>query len=100
MKRTNAERKKYEKIDYREHAPDTGEYEYCLFSNCNFSECDLSGIYFSDCEFLNCNLSLVTLTKTTLRDVQFNGCKMLGVHFEHCNQFGFAVGFDRSTRQS
>ncbi|WP_431217529.1 hypothetical protein ACQ86N_21315 [Puia sp. P3] len=45
--------------------------------------------------FSNCNLSLAQLQKTTFRDIQFKDCKMLGLHFEDCNEFGLSVSFRR-----
>jgi len=74
-----------------------GEYENCQFLNCDFSECDLSDFVFTDCEFNFCNLSLVKLIKTTFRDVKFQNCKMLGLHFEDSNEFALSFGFDNCT---
>lgn len=69
----------------------TGEYENCIFNQCDFSNADFSGMLFTDCEFRSCNLSLIKFFKTALRNIVFNDCKMLGLHFEHCNQFGLAL---------
>jgi len=70
-----------------------GEYTGCKFLNCDLSNADFSSIHFLDCQFQDCNLSLAKLNKTMFSEVQFNRCKMLGLHFEHCNPFGFAVYF-------
>lgn len=69
----------------------TGEYTGCKFLNCDFSNADFSSMQFLDCEFKNCNLSLAKLNKAMFSEVQFIQCKMLGLHFEHCNPFGFAI---------
>ncbi len=74
-----------------------GEYENCRFKDCDFSECNLSDFVFTDCEFSFCNLSLVKLTGTTFRDVKFINCKMLGLHFEDCNEFGVSFSFENCT---
>ena len=37
---------------------------------------------------------MVKLTGTTLRDIKFSGCKLLGLHFEDCSDFLFSVSFD------
>ena len=66
-----------------------------MFRNCDFSGANLSDIVFVECGFTDCNLSLCNLAKTAFRDVKFTGCKMLGLHFEHCNDFGLAFGFER-----
>jgi len=86
--------KTFDKIDFSAEPFLKGEYENCVFSNCNLAESDLSEYKFIDCEFQNCNLSLVKLNKTTLQDIQFKSCKMLGIRFDTCNSFGIAFHFD------
>ena len=49
---------------------------------------------FVECEFVNCDMSTVNINMTAFREVQFKGCKMLGLRFETCNEFLFAVSFD------
>lgn len=71
-----------------------GEYENCIFNNCIFTENNLSEFKFIDCTFYNCNLSLVKLNGTAFRDVKFKECKMLGLHFDTCNEFGLIFSFD------
>lgn len=71
-----------------------GEYEHCTFSNCNFSEHDLSGFRFVDCLFVGCNMSLANLNKTAIRDVVFKECKLLGLRFDRCDSFGLSFSFD------
>lgn len=69
------------------------EFENCIFTNCNFAGANLSGIIFLECEFIDCDLSNAKTGDTAFRTVLFANCKMLGLHFEHCNSFLFAVGF-------
>ncbi len=71
-----------------------GEYENCIFKNCNFENGDLKDIKFYDCQFINCNLSLVKIANTIFRDVKFSECKMLGMSFESCNEYGLTVSFN------
>ena len=87
------EEQTFEKIDYTATPLKKGEYEYCVFRNCDLSRADLSGIRFSDCEFSGCNLSLAVFNQTGLQGVTFKDCKMLGLHFERCNEFGLSVSF-------
>jgi fluoroquinolone resistance protein len=87
----------FDKIDFTQNPLPAGEYEYCTFSNCDFSNTDLSGIKFLECGFQACNLSLSKLVKTAFNDIKFVDCKMLGLHFENCHEFGFAVQFDNCT---
>ncbi len=86
--------KKFEKVDFTVEPLPKGDYEACSFINCNFSSADFSGFHFSDCRFDQCNLGLVKLIKTTFSDVVFTYCKMMGLHFETCNQIPFTVSFD------
>lgn len=74
-----------------------GEYEGCIFRGCDFSNSTLAEVRFRECEFLDCNLSLAKLVKTALADVTFRACKMLGLRFEDCNEFGLGLGFDDCT---
>jgi len=70
-----------------------GEYENCTFEDCDLSEMDLTGFKFIDCTFQLCNLSLAVLSNTMLQNVEFLECKMLGLQFEDCNEFGLKLSF-------
>ncbi len=70
-----------------------GEYENCVFKQCNFNGSNLEDIIFTDCCFENCDLSLARLSSTALRSVEFMYCKLLGLHFEDCNSFLFSAKF-------
>lgn len=83
----------FEKINFTLNPVTKGEYEQCRFINCDLSDSDLSEIRFLDCEFESCNLSLANLNKTAFQNVKFSNCKMLGLHFENCNDFGFSVSY-------
>lgn len=88
------EDKIFDKTDYTKIPVVKGDYEGCIFINCNFSGADLTEINFIECKFNGCNLSMVHLIKTTLNDIEFKDCKMLGMQFEHCNKFSLSFGFD------
>lgn len=90
-----AEDKKYENVDFvTEDIRTFSEYENCVFINCNFYETDISHIKFTECEFRDCNLSMAKTHDTAFRDVSFKNCKMLGLRFDSCNQFGLAFTFE------
>ncbi len=93
------EGKTFEQVDFTEEAFSKGEYEQCKFINCNFPGIDLGNTAFAGCTFIGCNLSLALLHKTAFREVEFRDCKMLGLHFEQCNAFGLAFGFDHCQLQ-
>jgi fluoroquinolone resistance protein len=84
----------YEGLDYTAKGLSKGQYEGCSFVNCNLSNVDLSDISLTECTFRGCNLSNVKMLQTSLNDVKFINCKMLGIDYEHCNQFLFTVDFD------
>lgn len=71
-----------------------GEYEHCVFKNCQFESEDFKNFQFVDCTFESCNLSLVKLSGAALQKVHFKDCKMQGLRFEACNPFLFEVSFD------
>ena len=70
------------------------DYENCVFINCDLSNANLSQRVFLDCEFNTCNLSSANLVKTAFKNVKFINCKLLGLHFENCDDFLFEVDFD------
>ena len=94
MEKNYTEDKTFDNINYTQTLLSKGDYEYCRFINCDFSNSDVTGITFIDCEFQTCNLSVANLATSVLRDVKFVNCKMLGIHFENCNQFGLSVNFE------
>ena len=69
-------------------------YENCTFLHCSFTNADLSNLRFVECVFKDCDLSNAKLHKTTLNDIKFIGCKLLGLHFENCSEFLFTVSFE------
>jgi len=93
----NFEDQKFEGIDDPALKIPRGDYEGCSFKNCNFSDSDLSHYNFTECTFDACNLPMVKLQKTSLNDVKFIDCKMLGLDFEHCSEYLFTVYFEGST---
>lgn len=94
MSKTFIEEKTFEKADFTENALPKGDYENCRFINCDFSNSDLSNVNFADCEFSGCNLSLAKIPKTAFKNVKFRNCKLLGLRFDSCNDFLFAVYFE------
>ena len=93
MKRVFTEGAEYEDLLWNDEPLPIGEYENCTFKNCDFSNADFSDINFLECEFLGCNLSLVKLTHSSLREVKFIKCKLLGLHFEECNDLLISIDF-------
>ena len=70
------------------------EFEGCVFKNCDFSNSDFSNNTFMECQFIDCNLSMMQVGNTSLQDVSFKNCKLLGIQFQSCNDFLFEVNFD------
>jgi len=86
--------KSFDKDNFTQTFLQKGEYENCVFNQCDFSNSDLSDIKFIDCEFKSCDLTLAKINKTAFRDVKFKECKMLGLRFDTCHDFGLAFSFD------
>ncbi len=86
--------KTYDATDFTQAPLQPGEYESCLFKTCDLSNANLSDLKFIDCEFINCNLSMAKLAQTSFRDAVFKECKMLGLRFDTCNEFGLSFRFE------
>lgn len=85
---------KFERIRFDENPLPKGEYENCTFVNCDFAKVNFFEWVFVDCVFVDCDLSLAQLNHAAFREVQFKDCKMLGLAFEKCNDFGLSFSFD------
>lgn len=88
------EQQLFSRQDYSETPLAKGEYENCLFRECNFSGSDLTDIRFTDCTFVGCDLSNVKVLKTAFNETVFKDSKLLGFHFRNCNQIGLTVRFE------
>ena len=75
---------------------DKGEYENCIFKNCDFSDSDLSNFKFIGCHFMNSNLSLSKIYQTLFQKIHFSDCKLLGLNFNNCNDFSLSFIFENS----
>ncbi|WP_400191959.1 pentapeptide repeat-containing protein [Hymenobacter sp. B81] len=71
------------------------ELEQYHFIGCELGEADLSRLRFEDCLFERCNLSSARLAGSSLQNVAFADCKLLGLSFAACHDMLFAVHFDR-----
>ena len=83
----------FEREDFRGGAFEKGEYEDCRFINCNFNRVNLTETAFIECEFIDCDLSLSEIALSRFNGVSFKKCKLLGLRFDTCNNFGFSVKF-------
>jgi fluoroquinolone resistance protein len=86
--------KLFNRIDFTISTLARQEYENCTFKNCNFYNFDLSDFIFRECIFDGCDLSLARVKHTTLNDIRFLNCKMLGVQFSDCNSFLLSFSFE------
>lgn len=93
------EEQEFKGKDYHSEPLQKGDYEYCTFSECNFSNADLSHITFVECTFDGCDLSNANLNRTSFKDVTFKNCKLMGLRFEHCNPFLMAMQFENCKLQ-
>ncbi|SFC30315.1 Pentapeptide repeat-containing protein [Flexibacter flexilis DSM 6793] len=85
----------FEKINFKQNPLPKGEYENCTFVACDLEQADLSGIVLTDCILKDSNLSNVRVNKSTsLKNVRFQNCKVLGLLFSGCNEFLFEVNFE------
>ena len=94
MNQAAVQEKKLSKVDFSKQGRVTDNFEDCTFEHCSFSKTNLSNIIFSECTFIGCDFSIAALAKTVLRGACFKECKLLGLHFEQCNNFIFTVDFE------
>lgn len=69
------------------------EFDGCIFKNCDFSNTVFSECTFIDCTFDGCNLSMAKFPASALKTVAFANSKLLGIRFDECENFLFAVSF-------
>jgi uncharacterized protein YjbI with pentapeptide repeats len=81
----------FENLHFAEQRVPKTEYLNCTFVNGTFSKTDWSNSDFVDCIFRDCNLTLAVLKNTGLKNVTFEGCKLMGVDFGVANSFLFAI---------
>lgn len=84
---------KFQARDFRQKPLKVGVFEQCSFIDCDFNSVNLDNFRFIDCAFIRCDLSNASLHKTGLVKAIFQDCKLLGLHFEDCADFGFAVKY-------
>jgi fluoroquinolone resistance protein len=83
-----------ENSDFSEKTLPGKEYEECTFLNCNFYNSDLSRITFTCCLFDGCDLSLAKINDTVFNDIEFKNSKLLGLHFDDCNDLLLTLDFE------
>ncbi|MGB0930245.1 MAG: pentapeptide repeat-containing protein [Chitinophagales bacterium] len=66
---------------------------YSVASDVVVKEVGLLEVNFAECVFEHCDFSMTNLANTTLREVEFKDCKLLGTRFEDCNAFLLKMGF-------
>lgn len=81
--------KTFEKVVYTGQKVSSREFENCIFKNCDFSNTAFLSSTFMDCEFMDCNLSMIELSGSSLKNVTFKDCKLLGIAFHACDDFCF-----------
>ena len=74
--------------DLRDHS-----FETCAFTSCRFREMELSRASFCSCAFKDCEIVLATLNQTRLNGAFFDSCKIVGLNFADCSDFGLSLAF-------
>lgn len=93
MRENLREDEKFININYSGQKVRNTEFENCVFQDCNFSGADFSDNDFIECRFENCNFANAKLNGAGLKGCHFTGCKLVGVEFDSCSDFLFAVSF-------
>lgn len=87
------EHETYKGLDNEGHNVAEVEFFDTTFDGCNFEKAAFQECKFEKCRFVDCNLSLTTFKDTSLLDVEFVGCKMLGINWTEPAKSFFTVGF-------
>lgn len=88
------EDQQFEQIDFQVQPFTIGEYENCSFIKCSFIGIDLGGSIFINCTFTDCDMSVVKVNQVVFRDTHFMGCKLIGILFDSCKDYGLDVSFN------
>lgn len=83
--------KTFERISYISGKLLDEEFDNCIFRECDFTECNLSGSDFISCRFENCNLTTANVSNTGFKEVNFQDCKLIGIEFGKCTNFLFEI---------
>jgi fluoroquinolone resistance protein len=94
MSATILDDKTFTELNYAKTTERGTEFNNCVFKKCDFSDAEFSACKFIDCVFEHCNLSMIKLERSTLNDVTFKDCKILGVNFSAAEDFLFTVRFE------
>ncbi|MFD1551393.1 pentapeptide repeat-containing protein [Putridiphycobacter roseus] len=70
------------------------EYENCQFLNCDFTGVNLSNVKFITCEFEACNFTQTKWNNSSVQSCEFVACKMLGLDFSSLNPFLIRFSFE------
>jgi uncharacterized protein YjbI with pentapeptide repeats len=84
----------FEDISYAGQMNQRWDLQDCKFKRCDFSDSEFLNTKFVDCVFDGCNLSMMRLRDSTLNNVVFKNCKIMGVNFSQCQDFLFTVKFE------
>jgi len=68
------------------------EFDSCTFNSCDFSEASFLNCEFTDCRFVDCNLSVLNVHNSKFVNVEFSGCKALGINWTRAFWRGVALG--------
>lgn len=94
MSSTILDDKTFTELNYAKTTERNTEFNNCVFKKCDFSDSEFALCKFIDCVFEDCNLSMMKLDRSTLNNVVFIKCKVLGVNFSPSEDFLFTVRFE------
>lgn len=94
MSATILDDKTFTELNYAKTVERNTEFNNCVFKKCDFAEAEFAVCKFIDCVFDNCNLSMIKWNRSTLSNVTFKDCKILGVLFNAAEDFLFSVRFE------
>ncbi|MGE5394383.1 MAG: pentapeptide repeat-containing protein [Candidatus Saccharibacteria bacterium] len=94
MKDNVYDNEEFTNIDYSGQRIANNEFIDCIFVGCDFSDSILTETDFINCRFESCNFAMAKPGGTGMKEVFFKDCKLIGISFDYCADFLFAVSFD------
>jgi len=84
--KTDYYQEKFSKLSFSNEGIELIEFEECDFVGCTFIDCEFKKCKFLNCKFINCLLSAVKFSSSSVIEVSFTQCKVIGIDWTKSQQ--------------
>jgi fluoroquinolone resistance protein len=81
----------FKKVNFTRELVTEATFTECKFTRCDFTETTFRICRLMECEFDDCTLRLIKIPDTTLSQVKFSKCNLMGVNWTEANWSGWAT---------